>query len=374
VAHTYVRLTPGDPAPWFEQRTSANPRFAFHTVAGRHVVLCFLGNAKDEQAQRALAAARGRPRFFDDETACFFAVTSDPEDLSENRVSDHYPGYRVFWDFDGAVSGLYGSLPREAQAGQGSYPYRRQWVVLDPLLRVARVFPFSEGQQDFSDVLAYLDDLPPPARFAGVEIPAPILFLPNVFDADLCARLVKLYDAEGGQESGFMRQVDGKTVLVEDHSHKRRRDYLIKDKALITETQTLFNRKVVPEIRKAHQFVATRMERYIVACYAAEDEAHFRPHRDNTTKGTAHRRFAATVNLTNDYDGGDLSFPEYGPRQYRPPIGAAVVFSCSLLHAVSRVTRGKRYAFLPFLYDETAAKAREQNNPFLAEGLGEYRA
>ena len=49
------------------------------------------------------------------------------------------------------------------------------------------------------------------------------------------------------------------------------------------------------------------------------------------------------------------------------------MFSCPLLHAVSTVTRGRRYAFLPFLYDEAGAKIREQNNAFLAEGGG-YRA
>src|SRR5689334_8271533 len=54
---------------------------------------------------------------------------------------------------------------------------------------------------------------------------------------------------------------------------------------------------IVPEIRKVHQFTVTRMERYIVACYSAEDGGHFRARRDNTTKGTAHRRFAVSVNL-----------------------------------------------------------------------------
>jgi hypothetical protein len=37
------------------------------------------------------------------------------------------------------------------------------------------------------------------------------------------------------------------------------------------------------------------------------------------------------------------------------------------------VTRGRRYAFLPFLYDEEAARVREQNNKFLGEGVGEYK-
>jgi predicted 2-oxoglutarate/Fe(II)-dependent dioxygenase YbiX len=54
--------------------------------------------------------------------------------------------------------------------------------------------------------------------------------------------------------------------------------------------------------------------------------------------------------------GGEVSFPE------------------SLLHAVSRVTEGRRYAFLPFLYDDAAAKVREINNQFLGDGLGSYKS
>jgi predicted 2-oxoglutarate/Fe(II)-dependent dioxygenase YbiX len=129
----------------------------------------------------------------------------------------------------------------------------------------------------------------------------------------------------------------------------------------------------VPEILKVHQFKATRMERYIVSCYAAEDGGHFRMHRDNTTKGTAHRRFAVSINLNEDFDGGEVSFPEYGPRSFKVAFGGAVVFSCSLLHAVSRITRGRRYAFLPFLYDEAAVKIREANNAHLGDGVGAYR-
>jgi hypothetical protein len=36
-----------------------------------------------------------------------------------------------------------------------------------------------------------------------------------------------------------------------------------------------------------------------------------------------------------------------------------------MLHAVSNVKRGNRFAFLPFLYDEAAAKLREENLKFL---------
>ena len=61
-----------------------------------------------------------------------------------------------------------------------------------------------------------------------------------------------------------------------------------------------------------------------------------------------------------------ICFPEFGQRTYRAPTGGAVVFSCSLLHEATPVTSGRRYAFLPFLYDEAARKVRDANLDKLA--------
>jgi len=163
-------------------------------------------------------------------------------------------------------------------------------------------------------------------------------------------------------------------VVVSDPLHKRRKDYTIDDPKLIEACKSRIARRIVPEIAKAYQFNVTRIERFIVACYAAEDGGHFNAHRDNTTKGTAHRRFAVSLNLNDDYDGGEIRFPEFGPKGFKPAPGAAVVFSCSLLHAANKVTRGERYVFLPFLYDEAASAIREKNNAFLDPAVGQYRA
>ncbi len=81
------------------------------------------------------------------------------------------------------------------------------------------------------------------------------------------------------------------------------------------------------------------MERYLVGCYDAAEGGHFSPHRDNTTPGTAHRRFAISINLNDDFEGGEVSFPEYGPRGF---------------------------AFLPFVYDNAAAAIREANRGSLS--------
>lgn len=367
----YVALCAGDPAPWFTQRAASTPRYSISTTAGRYVVLCFLGNAADPHSQKAMAAALARPDLFDDVRASFFGISLNPADEAEGRVANRYPGYRFIWDFDGTASRLYGVLPEDAAPG-GRYPVRRLWFVLDPTLRIRKVIPFAEDGSDISKLIACLEQLPEPARFAGVELQAPILYLPDVFEPELCHRLMDEYMARGGEESGFMREEDGKTVMAFDPGHKRRKDVTLEDPQLISLLQSRIRRRIVPEIAKVHQFHVTRMERNIVSCYSAEDEGHFRPHRDNTTRGTAHRRFAVSINLNDDFEGGEVSFPEYGPRSFKAPAGGAVVFSCSLLHAVSRVTRGRRYAFLPFLYDEAAAQLREENSRYLAEGLPAY--
>jgi predicted 2-oxoglutarate/Fe(II)-dependent dioxygenase YbiX len=65
------------------------------------------------------------------------------------------------------------------------------------------------------------------------------------------------------------------------------------------------------------------------------------------------------INLNADaYEGGDLGFPEFGPEPYRGETGVAVVFPCSLLHEALPMKQGTRFAFLPFFYDEAAARIR----------------
>ena len=57
-----------------------------------------------------------------------------------------------------------------------------------------------------------------------------------------------------------------------------------------------------------------------------------------------------TLNLNSeDYEDGELVFPEYGPERYKPASGGAVIFSCSLIHEALPVSRGRRFALLTFL-------------------------
>src|SRR5215510_2060455 len=365
--HVYRNLLPGDAAPWFTARSTTRADHQFDTAGGRYIALCFFASAADASGKAAIDAALAHADLFDDVRASFFGISIDPEDEAQGRVTARMPGFRFFWDFDGQISRLYGALPRDAVSASEK-ALRRIWVVLDPTLRVMKVVRFTQDRRDANEFVDYLRSLPPPSRFAGFEVQAPILVLPHVFDPEFCAKLMTLHETHGAKETGFMCDVDGRTVERYDHGYKRRTDHFIEDQDIIRQIQLRFIRAVLPELRKVYQFKASRMERYLVGCYRAEDGGHFVPHRDNTNKGTAHRCFAASVNLNADFDGGEVRFPEYGPRGFKPLPGEAVVFSCSLLHAVSKVTRGRRYAFLPFLYDEDGAKVREANKTFVDEG------
>jgi peroxiredoxin/predicted 2-oxoglutarate/Fe(II)-dependent dioxygenase YbiX len=365
-----MRLQPGDPAPWFNLPSTDNPSYAFHSVAGRYVLLAFLGSAARPEGQAALAAIAAHRALFDDEKACVFGISLDPADRAEARLRADLPGIRFLFDLDGKVSDQYGLLRPDPAQPNGPRLFAPAWLLLDPMLRVIEARPIGEA----GAILARLAALPPPAGHGGMDIPPPVLVLPRVFDPALCRALIAHYEAEGGAPSGFMREVDGKTVGVFDAAMKRRQDCTIADEALRAATRNSILRRVVPELLKVHHFRATRMERYIVACYDSAERGHFGAHRDNTTAGTAHRRFAVTINLNaEEFEGGELRFPEYGPRSWRAPTGGAVVFSCSLLHQALPVTAGRRYAFLPFLYDDAAARIREANNAKLGEGVGAYR-
>lgn len=359
--HAARPLDCGDFAPWFKGRIlDGRSDWAFGSAAGAPVVLFFMGSAGATRVAAALATLLAQASRFDDVQARLFGVTCDPNDAAQRRIAQRLPGIRHFLDYDRAISQAYGAC------APGSDSYQPHILVLNRTLQVAARLTLDQAGIVFS----VLDMLAAQAE----QDWAPVLTVPNLLEDELCRALIAVYDRDGGRESGFMQEIDGKTTLVSNADFKRRRDADIEDPALRSALAARISQRLVPAIKRSFQFEATRIERYIVAAYDADGGGYFHAHRDNTTKGTAHRRFAVTINLNDDYEGGDLRFPEFGRRTYRAPKGGAIVFSCSLLHEATPMVRGRRYATLPFLYDEAAAEIRRANNGFLSPDVGEYQA
>lgn len=358
-------FTRGDLVPNFVARGANNPAYSIGAAAGRYLVLTFLGSTRIGGVDRFLDQLYASDTPFDDRFASIFLISNDRDDELEDRLQERYPGIRVFWDSERKLLELFGCVRHVDGSGMR---VSLNSFILDPAMRIVEALPFVNPSDHFANICSFLSTLPSPADdFATF---APVLVVPDLLEPQLCKTYIDYAKSVGTEESGFMRtdSETGKTVLVHDHSHKRRRDCKIANEDLRNALQARILRRLVPQIKRAFQFDVTRMERYLISAYDADTGGYFRPHRDNTTLGTAHRRFAVSINLNaEDYEGGDLRFPEFGQRTYRPPTGGAVVFSCSLLHEATPVTAGTRYCILPFLYDDAAAQIRLANAQHLAD-------
>ena len=258
----------------------------------------------------------------------------------------------TFHDAQGSVHGAYG-VPLDG---------RPVVVVLDPNVRVT-------ATRVMGDIDAALESEEPWAqvavavRAASLDGPgttasrhAPVLFVPDALDAGTCAQLQELWAAAGNEPTGVEATIGGTRVDAGDAQRKRRRDHTVTDPQVLSRLSGHIGRRVMPEIRKAFAYEARRFEGFKIGSYDAGDRGFFTAHRDNLSPSTAHRKFALSLNLNDDYDGGELRFPEYGPDRYRPAPGEALVFSGAHLHEVLPVTRGRRFVLLSFLFGDEAVR------------------
>lgn len=338
----------GEPARSFTCATGTVPNYSLDVAAGRWLVLMFIGSAGLDASIEALRAALDQRDLFNDRDAALFVVSVDPADRAERGLANSEPGVRFFWDFDFAASRLYGVANDEV--------LRPGVFLIDPAFRIAMAEPVENTPEVMARLTQELARGPDEAQFP------PILTLPRILEPELCAELIAYFRAGRPRPSGFAATVGGRTVEQHNAMLKRRTDVTIEPPALIDAVRTRLQTRLFPIIQRAFAWRPTRIERYLICRYGAEDQGFFFPHRDDITPGAAHRKFAVTLNLNaEDYEGGCLRFPEFGPRVYKPPTGGATVFSCNLLHEAMPVTSGERFALAPFLFDEKGEALRQRN-------------
>lgn len=179
---------------------------------------------------------------------------------------------------------------------------------------------------------------------------APVLIIPNVAAPAFCRAVIEYFETSPHAMGVMASYVDGEAQARVDLAKKHRRDMeLAAGSPLHGAVMALFAGRIAPEIKRAFQKDITFADRVLIARYD-EDGGYFKRHRDDASPQVAFRQFAVSLNLnTDEYEGGDLIFPEYSDHRYRPPAGAAAVFSASLLHEAAPVTRGSRYVLLSFL-------------------------
>jgi predicted 2-oxoglutarate/Fe(II)-dependent dioxygenase YbiX len=352
----------GDPVPWFTARGVGGERIDLHLSAGRWVLLAFLPPLADSRAQARLASLAEFAALRTEDHLVIYALLASPPADIQPLLALTNPALKFIADYDHSIAAPYGdpNVPRS--------------VVLDPMLRAVANIPSDHPLVHDRTLDCFLHDLPSVENSAGVPLTAPVLIVPRVFDFPLCEHLISIFEKIGGNDSGFLVEQAGKPATVVDHSRKRRQDLLIVSPELRQIIRDRIVKRLLPAIELYFQFKATHMDRYIVSCYDSGIGGHFFRHRDNMNPGVEHRRFAVSLNLNSNYEGCDLMLPEFGRRTYRAPAGGAIVFSCGALHEVTPITKGKRYAFLPFLYGESDLKKSMENDALLQQIGVEYHA
>jgi len=354
-------LTVGDYLPLFQALDEkARLNVLWNNIKGKPIILLFYPRHNLPACQSILRGFEQRYDALSDE-AHVYAVSAESTEANAaaaNAMSFRFP---ILTDQGLEIAKTYGAShnlsPSQDMLGQGAFTS----FIADPNRQILQINRNVTDPDHAAAVLDFLRSQPrEEPQLAGRF--APVLYLRKVFDPAFCERLITQFEDGGSVPTGVLRDDEAGDRSMQFNADKKvRRDHYIKDPALNDEISSLFARRVIPEIFKAFSYQVTRHEPFKIVRYDAEDGGHFYPHRDNNNLSGIHRRFAMTLNLnTGAYSGGCLRFPEYGSQLYRPELGDAVVFSCSLMHEATPVTEGQRYVLLTFLFGEEAQKMRDR--------------
>ena len=349
-------LAPGDRCPNFLLPDAGNAFHAFYErVRGRPTALLFV-SPSDVAVLDAFAEAAQR---FDKAGFDIFAVLA-ADVPAITRESERIGGrLNLLADPKGAVTRGYAT-------GARLNPQYAACYLMDANQRLlARNSADNAGDEKLADwAHRLLTQMAPAETVTHRSSGAPVLLLPQVLDPSMCRALIDRWERAGHQEGEVTSIVDGKEVTRVYDKLKRRRDHPIHEPEVLQGLAATIGRRIAPELVKAFHFEAFKFDRFIITCYDSGRGDYFRAHRDNESASTSERRFALTLNLnTDEYEGGELVFPEYGPHLYAPPAGGAVIFSCSLLHEAMAVTRGRRFGIFGFFFGEAEEAQRYRANP-----------
>jgi peroxiredoxin len=309
-------------------------------IAGNPLVVVFCPRFAPSVAA-ALAAFRERTAAMAGLGARLFAVTLE----GAKAAAGHELAFPLLLDRDGEVFRAFNAsrdLPTT--------------VVLRPNHHVAAILK-SEGDGQAAAALAAVERLAAARQPVLMGAHPPVLVMPEVLSGEDCRRLVQVYETRG---QVFIEPGHGDDHMTTDYKMRipeygrlDRIDHWIVDKDTAQFIDGRLAGRLFPEIRRAFQYRVTRRERLRMGCYTGERGGEAHGHRDDSEPISAHRRFAMSINLnTEEFSGGELRFPEFGDQHYRLETGAAIVFSCSLLHEAMHVTEGRRLVLLAFLYGE----------------------
>ena len=324
-------------------------RLADDYLSGQTLLLVLLNTAAPARVRKILGTLADHASALDRADVTVIGLSADP-DARRNRALRAETGFP--WPLPADATGQhFAAFGVHKGSGVGD---RLVWIT--PLRQVHAWF---DDCAELPELLERIMNTHSPSPGGEMPLHPPVLIVPDVLSHAECAALIETVEngapfsvrpPRAGEFAGDYR------IPVYDHNRQDRVDHIIRDvKAQQFLDERIFSR-IVPVVKKAFAFDITRREDLHVARYEGDRAGNAIGHRDNLTAGTAHRRFALSLNLNDDYEGGDVVFKEYSTTGYKGKAGAALVFSSSLLHEVRETTAGVRYTLIShFFNDQTVA-------------------
>jgi predicted 2-oxoglutarate/Fe(II)-dependent dioxygenase YbiX len=200
-----------------------------------------------------------------------------------------------------------------------------------------RVAAILDGEGALEDALAICGTFVATGS-AVVAVQAPVLIVDHIFTPAFCASLIAVWN-RGEKNENRLDSDDSRTVRAE---------VAVVDNFVNRDIQSYFASRLLPELAKAFRFQVMSFERNRIVSYSPSRNEQFRRHGNIAPAQSRQRAFVLTLNLNDDYDGGESLFPEYGHNRYRAAPGAGLVFSSALLHQAAPVTKGQKFALVTF--------------------------
>ena len=164
----------------------------------------------------------------------------------------------------------------------------------------------------------------------------PYLMIENVLDEKLLKRVLDYYNNNTNKEL--------------HNSSNKNRLHVHPDIELEKMIDNKLSRSLFPEIKKIFYFDVEYRELYKICSYNSETNGRFAAHRD-TPYPHQHRKFALSLILNDDYEGGELMLPEYYT-SLKPKANTAIVFPGICTHQVNPIISGSRKTIITFFCTE----------------------
>ncbi len=357
------QLDVGDYAPDFDALTPLGHRIRLFddAFAGRPILLVFIGDLDRPPVAatfRELAQAEAR---IEKSGAHLVLVTSHTDGPRQRALAReqglHAP---ILGDCNGALFARYGMV--RGQDLDSAITARSFLITAHGQIHSITDHP----RIPLEETMDALNDLTSSQTAENGEgwIPghAPILIIPKALEADDCAALIAHFNTSDGfrvAKPGPGESGDYK-FPVSDYNRQDRIDHVIQDQALLARLDKRINDRILPQIAKAFAFQVTRRETLHIARYAGPRQGIEIGHRDNQHPATQYRRFALSIALNDDYEGGGLVFREFSDQGYRGEPGTAFIFSSSLLHEIEETTQGVRYNLISHFFNDASAQPQRR--------------